>query len=145
MAVVFAGIGAYKKATAKPNIALHRPVTISSQYPNEGLDHSLLVDGDNTNLGFHTLANGPQHCVIDLGTKRAFNTVVVTNRADCCHERAVPLQLQVSDDGQNYRTIAERRDVFDVWTADGLKVQARYVKLQLTTANFFHLSEVEIY
>ncbi|MGC4067840.1 MAG: hypothetical protein QM784_24950 [Polyangiaceae bacterium] len=67
LGILLAAYGVYAKATAKPNIALHRPVTVSSQHPGEGMDHSLLVDGDRTNLGFHT-AHGPnQWCVIDLG------------------------------------------------------------------------------
>lgn len=145
LGVVLVAYGAYAKATAKPNLALHRPVTISSQYPGEGQDHSLLVDGDTSNLGFHTGGGGNQFCVIDLGAVKAFSKVVVTNRADCCQERAIPLQLEVSDDGVNYRKIAEKREVFDTWNVDKLSVKARYVKLMNLSSNFLHLSEVEVY
>jgi hypothetical protein len=145
LGVLLAAYGVYAKATAKPNIALHRPVTISSQHPGEGMDHSLLVDGDRTNLGFHT-AHGPnQWCVIDLGAVKPITKVVVTNRADCCQDRGAPIRLEVSDDGQNYRTIARQKEQFDTWTANKLNTQGRYVKLSLEAVNFFHLSEVEVY
>lgn len=143
--VLFGVYGGYAKATAKPNLAFHRPVTISSQYPGEGLDHSLLVDGDTTNLGFHTQGGGNQYCIIDLGAVKSFSKVVVSNRADCCQERGVPLQLAISSDGTNYRKVAEKRETFDTWTADKLNAKARYVKLTLTSNNFLHLSEVEVY
>jgi hypothetical protein len=143
--LVLSAYGAYAKATAKPNIALHRPVTISSQFPGEGTDHDLLVDGDTTNLGFHTTAGPNQFVVIDLGTVKPISKVVVTNRADCCQERAVPLNLEVSNDGTSYHKIAERRELFDTWTADKLNTKARYVKLSLGASNFLHLSEVEVY
>jgi hypothetical protein len=55
------------------------------------------------------------------------------------------LALEVSTDGTNYRKIAEKREVFDTWTANKLKAHGRYVKLSLRSANFFHLSEVEVY
>jgi hypothetical protein len=145
LGLVLSMYGAYAKATAKPNLALHRPVTISSQFPGEGTDHSLLVDGDTTNLGFHTGAGPNQFCTIDLGSVKAISKVVVTNRADCCQERAVPLNLEVSVDGVNYRKVAERRDLFDSWSAENLNTKARYVKLTLGSSNFLHLSEVEVY
>lgn len=145
LGVGIAGYGVYKKLTAKPNIALHRPVTVSSQFPGEGLDHSLLVDGDPTNLGFHT-NNGPgEWCTIDLGASKSISRVVVTNRADCCQDRANPINILVSNDGQNFRKVAERREQFDVWTADNLQANGRYVRIQHGSSGLLHLSEVEVY
>ncbi len=127
----------------KPNIALHRPVEVSSQYPGAGEDHTLLVDGDKTNLGFHTDCQGGW-VVIDLGAPKNIDKVVVYNRTEF-PERAVPLVIEVSTDHQNYRKVAERKEVFDKWSATGLNTQARYVKLRNTAPNCFHLAEVEIY
>jgi len=128
----------------KPNIALHRPVETSSQYPGAGEDHSLLVDGDRTNLGFHTNCEGPQFVVVDLGAVRQIDKVVVYNRPEF-QERAVPIFLDVSTDKQNFKQVATRKEVFDKWAATGLGVQARYVRLRHTPPNCFHLSEVEVY
>jgi hypothetical protein len=130
---------------AKPNLALHRPVTVSSQYPTEGTDHSLLVDGDPDNLGFHTQSGGQQWVVIDLGSVRKFNKVVVYNRPDGFQERAVPIRLEVSNDNVNFTLLRERKETFDTWTVSDLHAEGRYVRLSNTPPNFFHLAEVEIY
>jgi hypothetical protein len=133
------------KKQAKPNLALHRPVIVSSQYPLEGKDHSLLVDGDFDNLGFHTESAGQQWVVIDLGSVRKFDEVVVYNRADGFQERAVPLRLEVSSDNKNFTLLREQRETFYTWSAKGLRAEGRYVRLLNTPPNFFHLAEVEIY
>ena len=130
---------------AKPNIALGRPVTTSSQYPGAGENPARLVDGDRENLGFHTNADGQQWVVIDLGAIRSFDRVAVYNRAEGQHKRAVPLRLEISDDGQNYRLLRERQETFAVWTAKRLHAKGRYVRLRNAPNNYFHLSEVEIY
>ena len=128
----------------KPNIALHRPVEVSSQYPGAGEDHTLLVDGDRTNLGFHTNCEGPQFVVVDLGAVHKFDKVVVYNR-DEYPERAVPLYLEVSADRQNYKQLAVKKEAFDKWAATGLSATGRYIRLRNTPPNCFHLAEVEVY
>ena len=128
----------------KPNIALHRSVEVSSQYPGAGEDHSLLVNGDRTNLGFHTNCEGPQFVIVDLGAVRQFNKVVVYNRAEY-QERAVPLYLEVSSDHKTYKQLAVKKEVFDSWAASGLGATGRYVRLRNTPPNCFHLAEIEVY
>lgn len=131
---------------AKPNLALHRPVTVSSQFPGQGTDHTLLVDGDHDNLGFHTNADPQGAWVeIDLGEVKKFDKVVVYNRADGFEERAVPIKLEVSKDNVNWTQVAERKETFDKWTAKHLNAEARYVRLKNTPPNYFHLAEVEVY
>jgi hypothetical protein len=130
----------------KPNLALHRPVTVSSQYPLEGKDPNLLVDGDSENLGFHTEEQGQQWVMIDLGAVFKFDKIVVYNRVEThIQQRAVPLRVEVSKDNQNYVQVAERKENFDKWTAKGLHAEGRYVRLKNTPNNYFHLAEVEIY
>ncbi len=128
----------------KPNIALHRAVEVSSQYPGAGEDHTLLVDGDRTNLGFHTNCEGPQFVIVDLGAVHKFDKVVVYNR-DEFPERAVPLYLEVSTDHQNFKQLAVKKEVFDKWAATGLGASGRYIRLRNTPPNCFHLAEVEVY
>ncbi len=128
-----------------PNLALHCAVTTSSQYPGQGVDHTLLVDGDPDTLGFHTNDGGQQWVVIDLGKVRKFHKIVVYNRSDGYEERAVPLKVEVSKDNINYAQIAERKKTFDKWTVKGLHAEGRYVRLKNTPPNFFHLAEVEIF
>ena len=129
---------------AKPNIALHRPVEVSSQYPGADTDHSRLVDGNSGTLGFHTLCDGQQFVIIDLGAVRRIHKVVVYNRPGA-EERAAPLRLDVSTDHLLFTQVASRLDVFDKWVADGLDTYGRYVRLRNPPNNCFHLNEVEVY
>ena len=133
------------KATARPNLALHRPVTVVTPHPELGRDPSLLVDGDPTNLGFHTNDGPNQNVTIDLGTVQRIFRVVVYNRADCCKERAVPLKIEVSKDNKQFRQVAERKEQFEKWKADFPPTIARYVRLTDLAAVPFHLAEVEVY
>jgi hypothetical protein len=144
LAATFTGKWGSKKF-GKPNLALHASVTASSQFPGQGTDHSMLVDGDPDTLGFHTLENGQNWVLIDLGKVQKFDKIVVYNRPDGYEERAVPLKVEVSKDGQNYTQVAERKETFDKWKATGLKAEARYVRLKNNPGQFFHLAEVELY
>ena len=130
LAIVWAGWSSvdahFKRSyTKKPNIALHRPVEVSSQIGGTGEDHSQLVDGDPDTLGFHTLCEGNQFVIIDLGSVRNFDTVVVYNRLAGCQDRAVPLRLDVSSDHREFHQIAEKKEVFDKWVASGLGAKGR--------------------
>jgi len=146
LALVFGFAGTWASSKfGRPNLALHCPVTTSSQYPGQGVDHTLLVDGDSETLGFHTLDGGQQWVVLDLGKVHKFNKIVVYNRPDGFEERAVPLKIEVSNDNVNYKQVAERKETFDKWAAKGLHTEGRYVRLKNTPPNFFHLAEVEVY
>jgi len=129
----------------KPNIALKKKVTTSSLFASAGRDTRLLVDGDTTNLGFHTECRPNQTVTVDLGASHPISSVVVYNRADCCQERAVPLVLEVSADNRKFDKVKEQREQFDKWVVDGVDKKARYVRITNTSNNCFHLSELEVY
>ncbi len=103
------------------------------------------MDGDLTNLGFHTIEAPNQNVTIDLGKVRRIFRVVVYNRADCCQQRAVPLKIEVSQDNKKFRQVALRKEQFEKWKADFPATDARYVRLTDLSVAFFHLSEVEVY
>jgi hypothetical protein len=136
-----------RQAISGPNLALDRPVTMSSKYAegNVGHDPSALVDGDRRNMGFHTNRGGPQHVTIDLGAQKKIRAVVVYNRTDCCSQKAVPLRIEVSKKGRRYRRVAERGRNFEVWAATFSSTAARYVRLVSSSGDYFHLAEVEVY
>lgn len=129
----------------RPNLALHRPVVVSSRSPEHGVDPSRVVDGKRTNLGFHTRDGGEKTVTIDLGSLRHISRVDVFNRADCCWERAVPLALAVGTDGKSFRTVLVHIDDFSLWKAEFDETEARYVRLSQTGTAPFHLSEIEVY
>jgi len=103
------------------------------------------VDGDRSNLGFHSAGDTNPSVIIDLGKVETVSRVVVFNRADCCQERAVPLLVESSRDGLAYQRLGERTKVFFRWDVDVPRVPARYVRLTLERLGTFHLSEVEVY
>jgi hypothetical protein len=83
---------------------------------------------------------------IDLGEVKTLHRVDVYNRIDCCQERSVPLVLQVSTDGKDYRTVSRMPRKFDLWSVPmPSRTTGRFVRLLHEEANFSHLSEVEVY
>jgi hypothetical protein len=132
-------------ALSSPNLALNQRVLVESSSREYVVDPRHVVDGDRMNLGFHTESSGPKRVTIDLLAVRRLRRVDVYNRLDCCHDRAVPLSLEVSTDGESFRAVAERKERFVVWKADIPSTEARYVRLVQRGRQPFHLSEVEIY
>jgi hypothetical protein len=119
-------------------------VTVLNPDPRFSGDPMKLVDACRTNLGFHTTGAG--NVVIDLGKAHEISRVVVYNRADCCQDRAVPMKLDISEDGRDYRQIAVRDQTFDAWTVKFGPERVRYVRLvSMNTKAGFHLSEVEVF
>jgi hypothetical protein len=149
MALVATAVGALlglSHLARRPNLALHRPVVASDSDPTFGVDPQRVVDGDRSNLGFHTTDRADAMITIDLGTVRRITRVDVYNRADCCQERVVPLALELSDDGKDYRFVTRNDRVFDLWRVRlPSPTMARFVRLKHETAAPFHLSEVEVY
>lgn len=147
--VVFVGLGGLWQLyidRPRPNLALHRHVTVSSMHHVWGKDPSQLVDGNRAELGMHTLDGASQYATIDLGGTHRISRVVVYNRSDCCQERAVPLKIEVSEDGMQFRKVAERNESFEKeWKANFFPTKARYVRLTDLSTNFLHLNEVEVY
>jgi hypothetical protein len=134
------------RGTARPNLALHRPVVVSDRDPMYGVDPSQVVDGDQLNLGFHTSGIPNTTLTIDLGSVKPLRRVEVYNRSDCCQDRIAPLTVQVSADASDYRTVARRTRVFQHWTVPlPEETSARFVRLVHEGSDPFHLSEVEVY
>lgn len=133
------------RALQRPNLALHKPVFVDSPDPQYDVDHARVVDGDRTNLGFHTLARGLKRVSIDLGKVQRIRRVDIYNRMDCCQERAAPLSIEVSRDGRKFHRVADRNRRFALWKASFPPVEARWVRLIQTGEEPFHLSEIEVY
>lgn len=144
--LVLLGLGfGLARALRRPNLALHKPVVVERSDPQYGVDPAQVVDGDRTNLGFHTVARGEKSVLIDLLAQHRIRRVDVYNRMDCCQERAVPLFIEVSSDGKTFRHVADRSHRFALWKASFPPVEARWVRLVQDGDQPFHLSEIEIY
>jgi hypothetical protein len=59
-------------------------------------------------------------------------------------ERAVPLILEVSNDGKSYRKVAERTRPFSTWNAKFESTDARYVRLRSPRKTMLHLERVSV-
>ena len=79
------------------NVAQGKPVTMSSTY--SGFPPSNLTDGVLTNF---TSTNGTEAgwMLVDLGAVVPIAQIVVSNRADCCQERANGMTVSVLDAAQ---------------------------------------------
>lgn len=98
-----------------------------------------------TAILFHTTEEQNPWYEVDLKSPQRFSVVEVENRTDCCPERAVPLVLEVSNDGKKYTEIARQTDSFSTWHAE-LKTPAtaRYVRLRVARRSLLHLERVSI-
>lgn len=137
--------------SAATNLALGKFCSTSSRSQWSG-DEQGAVDGvKNGGFGFHT-DPGPAWWQVDLGSSCTLVNVVIFNRTDCCSERARYLQVLLSNDGANFTTsYAHNGSVFG-GVSDGRPLNvtlhgasARYVRLQITSGDYLHLDEVEVY
>ena len=135
-----------------PNLALGRTTRQSSVYP---ADPSNPVDGAiSGRFGFHTDWEQKPWWEVDLDVSQALQELRIFNRGDACQIRARSLQVLLSDDTQNWRVVYERgglpfgmpgRNAGRPLQINVHGQSARYVRLQLAEAEFFHLDEVEVY
>jgi hypothetical protein len=133
------------------NVALGRPVRMSSQQPGTP-DPSGLVDGVvGGRYGAHTLVGGPQppYIVVDLGKTRHIRKIVVYNRGDVNLDQCLPYSLSVSQDGSTFTPVGKRETHFgsgDVlsspWTLK-TDVRGRFVRVE--AKDYIALSELEVY
>lgn len=129
-----------------PNLALHKEVRISSNWRVGLYPASRLVDGEPTEIGCHSDAEDHPWVLVDLGQRTTIHRVVVTNRLGGETSRAVPLELELSVDGENFTHYARQEDDFNVWIAStGHPTKARYVRLTVQKRTMLHLNEIEIY
>lgn len=97
---------------------------------------------------FHTNDEYQPWVEIDLGAPTRFSEVVVFNRRDGDRfvlDRAVPLILEVGDDQQTWRELAQQGKSFSVWKPRFDPTTARYVRLRSPRTTALHLDAVEIY
>jgi hypothetical protein len=95
-------------------------------------------------LLFHTDPEMNPWVELDLGKAKTIRRVEVTNRTDCCSERAVPLVVEASTDHVTWSPLGRRETDFTSWTLTFAPRLARYVKLHVPRNTAFHLKDVVI-
>ena len=121
-----------------------KPWTTSSSAMTCNPEHKS-CGGAKTSILFHTAEESEPWFEIDLGQVQELTRIEVTNRSDCCPERAVPLIVEVSLDKLDYRRVARRFSVFDRWSQRFAATRARYVRLRVARRSFLHLEQVRVF
>jgi hypothetical protein len=128
----------------KANIAAGKPWKASSSmfdcHPDQGE-----CGGAKTRIFFHTREEQDPWIQYDLGTKTEVSGLRIENRQDGEGGRAVPLVVEVSDNGTKFKEVARRDDEFSIWKPSFPTVSTRYVRLRVARKSMLHLDEVEIY
>jgi hypothetical protein len=127
-----------------PNLATGAVVTISSRESGSP-DPAHVIDGDASRFGFHTQWEQSPWVLLDLHSEKLVRHITVYNRLDCCRERAVPLVIALSRDGQNFTEVARADEPFDRWNAVFAPQNARFIRAESLRPGFLHLNEIEVH
>ncbi|MEP6654291.1 MAG: discoidin domain-containing protein [Myxococcales bacterium] len=142
LALVLVALGALalgvRAVVRGPNLAKPKVFKTSSAF-NECTPPNHCAD-----LFFHTQPQDSPWIDFDLGAVKPVHRVEVTNRSDCCQERAIPLIVEVSVDDKQWIQVARRDTEFAAWTATFPKQKARYVRFRVPRATSLHFDDVAI-
>jgi len=122
-----------------PNLAAGRPLQTSSRWAGCSADVNCVP------LMFCTDNDPGPWVEFDLDRPRRVHRVDVTNRPDCCTDRAIPLVVETSVDHATWKEVARRDADFTTWTAEFPRTPARYVRLRVPRPSLLHLQDVEIH
>lgn len=126
-----------------PNLAEGRPWKTSSEYrgfsPEAGI-----CDGKKTKIFFHTNRETQPWVEVDLEAPTTIRRVDVRNRRDCCRDRAFPLVVEGSLDGQTWNELGRRKEPFNEWTLEPAPTTTRYVRARSLKRTYLHLEAFEI-
>jgi RHS repeat-associated protein len=148
----------YGVGASETNLALNKPATQSSD--GWGGVASRAVDGNTSgdwNAGSvtHTNLDSQAWWQVDLGSVQQINSVKVWNRTDCCSERLANFYVSVSDSPFNstdLNTTLGQPGVSNYYTSGQggsptsvpVNRTGRYVRVQLSGANYLSLAEVQV-
>jgi hypothetical protein len=135
--LVLAVLGVRKLALG-PNLLADRPFRLSSSWSG------CADDPECPGLLFHTEAQQNPWVEFDLGARKSFHRLEVTNRTDCCSDRTVPLVVEISDDRATWQEIGRRDTEFTTWVLTFSPKQARYLRLRIPRSSTFHLKDVAL-
>jgi hypothetical protein len=95
-------------------------------------------------LIFHTNEEVNPWVEIDAGKPIAMTTVAITNRADCCIERGIPLTVELAGEDRVFTPVGRRAEEFASWDLVFPPTTARYVRLVASGKTILHLREIQI-
>jgi len=147
--VAIVGTAVARHSVMNRNLARGQPVTVSSRHPRSAApaDNSGLVNGEiESNYGIHTHIGPDAWVKVDLGEVYPIGIVRVHNRADGFFDEGLPLQIDISEDGQTFTTPARCTQHFtatEPCVADLGGRKAREVRIR--SATYVALTELEVF
>jgi hypothetical protein len=139
-----AGIALVQRITTPIDLAAGHPWSASSKQLDCNPDAEL-CGGVKTRSFFFTKEEDQPWYKIDLEAPKQISSVTIVNRQDNVLDRAVPLVVELSDDGNTWRQVARRDEVFSTWRARFSTQTARWVRLRVDKRSTFHLEAVRVH
>jgi hypothetical protein len=130
------------------NLALGKPVTISSRHPASTAppDNSGFVNGKiEGSYGIHT-AEGGAWVMVDLLASHKLSEIRIYNRGDGWFDAGLPFTLELSQDGKTFTVVETRTAGFssaEPWIFKAQGKPARYIRIRSKT--YIALTELEAY
>jgi len=125
-----------------PDLAALARWQTSTTYP--GGPQSGLGAGSPGPLFFHTLEQQDASIVLTFQRTVAIRRVRITNRSDCCQERALPLNVETLGP-KGHRLLCQRRSPFDRWTCDADGVRTQALRIRHPGTGTLHLARIEVF
>lgn len=96
-------------------------------------------------VAFHTVQETSPWYQVDFGAPTSFSSATIINRQDMLMMRAVPLVIEVSDDGKTFREVARRTEGFTTWSPSFPQQTARYCRVRIDRVSTLHLEAVRVH
>ncbi len=98
-----------------------------------------------TRIAFHTLSEPSPWYQVDFGAPTTFSSATLINRQDAAMGLALPLVVEVSDDGKVFREVARRTEPFTAWMPSFAAQTARYFRVRVDRTSILHLEAVRVH
>lgn len=132
------------RGTPPVDLAEGKPFTLSSKWADCHPDQNECGKYP-TRIAFHTLNEPSPWYQIDFGAPTTFSSATIINRQDAAMPLALPLVLEVSDDGKTFREVARRTELFTAWAPTFAPQTARYFRARVDRTSILHLEAVRVH
>lgn len=143
--LVAAVLGQWAVRARQPvDLAQGKPFTLSSKWADCHPEENECGKYP-TRIAFHTLNEPSPWYMVDLGASTTFSSATIVNRQDAAMPLALPLVLEVSDDGKTFKEVARRTELFTHWAPTFPPQTARYFRARVDRTSILHLEAVRVH
>ena len=118
----------------------YRASSAHKGFPSEGYIGRIYAFG----LVVHTQQQREPWIEIDLEELRAIHRITLKNRADCCHDRGLPLVVETATEDKVWVEVARRDKAFDRLDLHFPERQARWIRIRSTANTVLHFREIKV-